>query len=202
MGPAAGPGLWYAKVDVAESAAVARLEERGFRVVDVNVTLRHGGGAAHNESRGDVGPATPDEHERLVEIAGRCFRYSRFHLDPEIPNELADRVKREWVRSYVQRRRGIELLAARDADRPVGFLAVLQNGPARVIDLVGVDPAYQGRGVGSALVSAFLRRHGPEADELLVGTQIANVPSLRLYAGKGFVVERAAYVLHRHGAVR
>jgi ribosomal protein S18 acetylase RimI-like enzyme len=200
--PAAGPGLWYAKVDVAEPAAVARLEERGFRVVDVNVTLRREGGAAQNDSWGDVGPATPDEHERLIEIAGRCFHYSRFHLDPEIPNELADSVKREWVRSYVQGRRGIELLAARDGVRPVGFLAVLESGPARVIDLVGVDPAYQRRGVGNALVSAFVRQHGPEADELLVGTQIANVPSLRLYARKGFAVDRAAYVLHRHGAVR
>ncbi len=52
-------------------------------------------------------------------------------------------MKREWVRSYVEGRRGIELLAA-GTD---GFLAVLEAPDgARVIDLVGVAQAAQGRG--------------------------------------------------------
>lgn len=197
--PGNGRSLTYAKVAVEDVDAVRRLTERSFAVVDVNVTLTRD--AALPAPAGGpfaVEAARPEHHDALLDIAGRCFRYSRFHLDRQIPEELANRVKREWVRSYVEARRGVELLAALDGDGPVGFLAVLEAGGARVIDLVGVAPEHQGRGAGRALVSAFIARHGPACRELRVGTQIANVASLRLYEGLGFAVSSAAYVLHLH----
>jgi ribosomal protein S18 acetylase RimI-like enzyme len=191
-------GFYYGKVPVEDVKAVSELIGYGFSVVDVNVTFAHAGVAAGSHASAVVGPARPEHHEALVEIAGRCFRYSRFHLDPEIPNALADRVKREWLRSYSEGRRGLELLAAVDDDQPVGFLAVLETGGQRVIDLVGVAPETQGRGVGQALVAAFVTRHGGHGADLIVGTQLANIPSLRLYQSQGFEISRAAYVLHLH----
>jgi ribosomal protein S18 acetylase RimI-like enzyme len=197
--PATRPVFYYAKVPVEQVALAARLCARGFSPVDVSVTLTRAGATAPTAPGGvSVGPARPEDHQALLDVAGRCFRYSRFHLDPAIPDELAHRVKREWVRSYVEGKRGIELLAAREGGRPVGFLAVLADERARVIDLVGVAPEAQGRGVGAALVAAFVDRHGAEAEELRVGTQAANLPSLRLYEKLGFTVAVAAYVLHLH----
>lgn len=189
----------FARVPVADVTRVRELTRRGFSVVDVGVTLRH----EREEPRGgggqvEVVEAAADHADRLLAIAGSCFRYSRFHLDPSIPDELADRVKREWVRSYVEGRRGSALLAAVAGGRPLGFLAVLGAGDACVIDLIGVDAAEQRRGVGGALVSAFVDRYASAAPALQVGTQIANVPSLRLYERHGFRVESAAYVLHLH----
>ena len=194
--PGDEPGFHYAKVDVEDVARVHALSARGFYTVDVNVTLAHerstaGGG-------GDVEVARPEHHGALLDVAGSCFRYSRFHLDPQLPDELADAVKREWVRSYVEGTRGLELLAAVDEGAPAGFLAVLERDGARVIDLIGVAPSAQGRGVGKALVQAFVSRHSAPGRELLVGTQAANVPSLRLYAALGFSIRSSAYVLHRH----
>jgi ribosomal protein S18 acetylase RimI-like enzyme len=90
------------------------------------------------------------------------------------------------------------LLVGAAGPAPTGFLAVLETGDARVIDLVGVAPERQGRGVGSTLVDAFVRRH--RGHELVVGTQLANVPSLRLYRRAGFAIARSAFVLHRHVA--
>jgi GNAT superfamily N-acetyltransferase len=195
--PPDAPGFYWAKVGVDDVARVNELEGAGFRVVDVNVTLTRGASPATHIA-GGVEVARREHHEALAEIAGSCFRTSRFHLDPEIADDRADDVKREWIRSYSRGERGVELLAALDGDRPVGFLAVLESGRARVIDLVGVARDAQRRGVGSALVAAFVERHAPHADELRVGTQIANVPSLHLYAAHGFLVDSASYVLHRH----
>lgn len=190
-------GFYYAKVEVADAVRVRRLCGLGFAPVDVNVTLsRRGDAAAPSDI--DVRPVAAGEHDALLEIAGSCFRYSRFHLDPAIPNEDADRVKREWVRSYLERRRGLELLAAVEGGRPTGFLAVLEAGDVRVIDLVGVAPEAQRRGIGAGLVAAFIERHGAHAREVRVGTQLANIPSLRLYEKLGFHVVAGAYVLHRH----
>jgi ribosomal protein S18 acetylase RimI-like enzyme len=175
------------------------LTAQGFAVVDVNLTFaRRRDAPAASSSGVVVEPAGPEQGEELLDIAGRCFRFSRFHLDPILPNELADRVKREWVQSYVDGNRGVELLAAVDNARPVGFLAVLESRGARIIDLVGVSPEAQGRGAGRALVCAFVDRHASTERELRVGTQVANVPSIRLYERLGFSLIAAAYVLHLH----
>jgi len=192
-----GRALYTCKVPAEDVVTGAALAEAGFRVVDVNVTLERRGDVC--ASGAPVAPATASQHEALLEIAGSCFRYSRFHLDPLIPREVADRVKREWVRSYVEGRRGIELLASADGQRPNGFLAVLEAPDgARVIDLVGVAPDTQRQGIGKALVVEFVRRHADGARTLRVGTQAANIPSLRLYEKLGFRTVSAAFVLHRH----
>lgn len=196
--------LYFAKVATAEVAAVRALTGAGMYVVDVNATLSRGPepAAPATGSACRIAPLEPAWADDVLDIAGRCFRTSRFHLDPEIPDALAHRVKREWIRSYVEGRRGVELLVALLDDRPAGFLAVLAHERdgrcVRVIDLVGVAEEAQGRGIGAALVTRFIERHAVPADELRVGTQIANTPSLALYARLGFVLCRSDYVLHLH----
>ncbi len=194
------PGFAYAKVPVGDVAEVSRLEIAGFRAVDVNMILARGGGDVPAPSapivRVDAAMAPA-----VLDIAGSCFRYSRFHLDPSVDDALANRIKREWARSYAEGRRGHSLWAALDGGKPAGFLAVLtaETGGKRqaVIDLIGVTAASQGRGLGRDLTRFFIREFAAY-DELLVGTQAANAPSIRLYESCGFRVSRAAYVLHRH----
>jgi ribosomal protein S18 acetylase RimI-like enzyme len=141
----------------------------------------------------------PAYYDAVLRIAASSFVYSRFHLDPAIPKETAHKVKRAWVNSYIHKMRGERLLVALLDGKPVGFLAVLATPePGRVIDLIGVDRAYQGRGVGRALVSFFIADSADRYPLLRVGTQVANVPSMRLYESLGFRIDETAYVLHAH----
>lgn len=193
-------GFAYAKVPVGDVAEVSRLEAAGFRVVDVNMTFsRERGGSPPPAAAVTRVDATTSG--AVLDIAGSCFRYSRFHLDPLVDDALAHRIKREWIRSYVEGRRGHSLWTVLDAGKPTGFLAVLtsENGGKKqaVIDLIGVSTASQGRGFGRDLTRFFVREFAAY-DELLVGTQAANAPSMRLYESCGFRAARAAYVLHRH----
>jgi GNAT superfamily N-acetyltransferase len=195
--------FYYAKVETTEPGAVRDLGAAGLAVVDVNVTLdRSPAPAASTTTDVHVDDVRPEQHAAVLDIAGRAFRYSRFHLDPLIPRALAHRVKREWIASYLTGRRGERLLVATLDGRPVGFLAVLaaeaQGKVARVIDLVATAPEAQGLGVGTALVSAFIRVAAPKSDVLRVGTQVANAPSIRLYTRLGFQVARSTYVMHAH----
>ncbi len=183
------------------------MTELGFNVVDVNVTLERTPGSQSSSSVGNsisVQQATPQDHEDVLNIAANCFVYSRFHLDPLLTQEMANMVKREWVRNYVKGKRGEALLVAKLDGKPVGFLAVLankdSNGSCRVIDLVGVAPAHQGRGVGRAIVDHFIASSDGLCDSLRVGTQAANIPSLRLYESCGFRVADTTFVLHAHVA--
>ncbi len=199
-------GFYYAKLDVQDVDSVRGLTKLGLYVVDVAVTFRMALPVpARVPEPGEqviVRGVPPSNSDEVARIAGSCFRYSRFHLDPEIPKEVADRIKHDWVRSYLDGKRGECLLEAVIDDRPVGFLAVLacrdDRGQGRVIDLVGVDTAFQGRGIGSRLVAHFVDAYQGACDYLEVGTQIANIPSLGLYQAAGFSVAGAKYVMHAH----
>ncbi|HXX95053.1 MAG TPA: GNAT family N-acetyltransferase [Planctomycetota bacterium] len=193
---------YYAKIATSSLSQVRSLSAAGFYVVDVNVTLSLKPPWPSPMVTIPVSPARPEEERSLLEIAGRCFTCSRFHLDPLIPRPTADRIKREWLASYLRGKRGERLHAARLGPSAAGFLAVLgvpsPGGTVRVIDLMGVDPPVQGRGVGRSLVAHFIREEGPRSVRLEVGTQAANTRSLRLYEAMGFRTERTQYVLHRH----
>lgn len=193
----------YTRVPTDRPDLVGVLVAAGFHIVDVGLTLERGPAVrSTGEAPCVVRDFAPADIDRVLEIAATCFRYSRFHLDPLMPEGLADAIKREWVRNYARGVRGERLLVAERDGQVIGFLAVLaatsEGHRARVIDLVGVDAGCQKQGAGRSLVEAFVQRCGPGSDVLRVGTQAANVPSLRLYEACGFRMAASAYVLHAH----
>ena len=197
--PGKGAAFFFTKVPVADVAMLHAHARLGLRVVDVNLVLeRTGHGFPGAAEASGVRVASPQEAADAAAIAGRCFRQSRFHLDPDVPAGMADTIKREWVRSYARGERGSELLVAAGPSGPAGFLAVLEQADAVCIDLVGVDSSAQGKGIGRRLVEEFARRWAPRAGRLRVGTQAANTASLRLYEGCGFRMAQASYVMHAH----
>ena len=200
--PALKEAFVYARVPCAEIGQVNELLKKGFRVVDTALRFRRKVSAPGlGEKDQTVRDAKAADFGPVMDIAGECFRYSRFHLDPLVPRPLADAIKRAWMDSYRLGKRGCGCLVAERAGKVAGFLAVLDSSgekATRVIDLIGVRTDEQGSGVGRALVESFVQRAWPGAQELEVGTQAANVPSVRLYEACGFRFAEAAYVLHAH----
>ncbi len=197
-------GMWFTRVSCNDTRRVDDLTRLGFRVVDVNITLRRMPrvGAVPAPDGIEMRHVTAETADAVVEIGGSGFERSRFHLDPYIDDADADEVKRRWTRNCVAGARGVATHVAMIDAEPAGFLSVIETThaqePERVIDLVAVDATHRGRGVGAALVEVFIDRHGPECASLAVGTQAANVASLRLYERAGFLVSDTRYVMHRH----
>jgi ribosomal protein S18 acetylase RimI-like enzyme len=185
----------YAKVDVADVASVRRLEDLGFRVVDCGVFLRQRAAPeAGKTAPFEVRKAVPGDEEAVAAIARDSFEFSRFHLDPSFTKETADRVKESWVRNFFRGKRGDALFVVVDGGRIAGFSQMLKDADGWIIDLIAVGGAHRGKGAGRALIAGLNRELGP----LSVGTQVANAPSLRLYARAGFEVVSSQYVLHLH----
>jgi ribosomal protein S18 acetylase RimI-like enzyme len=199
--------FYFAKVATTDVDRLRTLRMLGFDVVDVNLTFAASAlaivAAADAATGVEVTAAQEAQRAAVLDIAGSCFRYSRFHLDPQVGTAAAHAVKREWIRSYFEGRRGDRLFVASVDGRPAGFLAALTQSSGRrqsaVIDLIGVAADRQRSGVGRALVRAFARHYGGDT-ELIVGTQAANIPSIRMYEGLGFRAIASAYVLHRHAS--
>jgi ribosomal protein S18 acetylase RimI-like enzyme len=78
-------------------------------------------------------------------------------------------------------------VAERHAE-PIGYIACQRKDDALArIQLVGVDPAFHGQGIGQQLMRTALNYFGQEATRLEVVTQGRNLAALRLYAKHGFV---------------
>jgi ribosomal protein S18 acetylase RimI-like enzyme len=197
-----GNAFVTARCPVAEIETVALLARAGFRVVDTQITLQVQADAPVGRGVAQTRLALPEDRGAVLEIAGSCFRYSRFHQDPRIEREAANRVKRSWTENCLDGRRGDEVIVAEDEGVAAGFLAAkndVEDGRSvGTIDLVGVADSRQRRGIGESLVLAFIARWRQRCGTMRVGTQAANAPSIRLYERCGFRFSGAAYVLHAH----
>jgi len=193
--------FYYAKVPVTSVSQVGALTNAGFRVIDVNVTFeRQPENIMTNESI-IVRDVKREDESDVLQIAETSFVYSRFHLDPFVSKEIADKIKREWIANYIRKQRGERLLIAEIGGKPVGFLALLATGEKEktgVIDLIGVAKNMQGRGIGKRLVQSHVKDAMQKYSKLIVGTQIANIPSMRLYQTCGYEISSSTYVLHAH----
>jgi len=203
-----GAAFFSAKIPTRDVAAVTNATRAGFSVVDVNVTFDWKDVAKDVSGNGACGDgnlitetASVDDAAAIEAIAGHCFAFSRFHLDPVIGLERANEVKRRWARNAC-RGRASAVYVARRQSTVTGFLAVLESksgaGNDAIIDLVGVDADHQGQGAGRALSRMFIDQWRGHADRLRVGTQISNIPAMRLYESIGFRAAETAYVLHAH----
>ena len=129
-------------------------------------------------------------------IARDNFIYSRFHLDPHIDNNIANQIKQNWVENYFLGKRGDKMVLALIDSEPVGFLQLRLKEKILFIDLIGVDKKEQGKGIASAMIR--YANQNIEHSCIKVGTQIGNLPSIKLYQNLGFVFSGSDYVFHYH----
>jgi ribosomal protein S18 acetylase RimI-like enzyme len=198
-----GPAFAYAKCQVSRVDEVSALCDFGFRVIDTALTLE---GVVDFESGYNdeaVRFANADDRDAVRAIAGQAFRFSRFHLDPLISVRIADEIKASWAGNYFAGRRGDSMVVAESNGEVVGFLQLLwgQEG-ILIIDLIGVVPKCQGQGFGIAMIRhAAMNGTGDDRKptRMLVGTQAANITSVRFYESLGLRLRSAQYVLHFHG---
>jgi ribosomal protein S18 acetylase RimI-like enzyme len=192
--------FYFAKVGALDLPIVEALSRAGFVVIETSLTFSRP--IEQHAAEAPVSVYRAEWRDAVLDIAEHAFRFTRFHVDPKIDRPVANRVKREWIQSYVDGRRGDALLVAHDGGTVFGFNALLTadrpSGTAAVIDLIGVHPQHQQRGVGRTLVNGALHHYQGRCATMEVGTQASNVPSVRLYESLGFRLIRSGFVLHRH----
>jgi ribosomal protein S18 acetylase RimI-like enzyme len=195
LGDLTRPGMYQAKVATSDVTRLHEFCDAGFRVVCTSVTLRREPGPV--EDAPGIRPLDPSRDGEIPDIAAQAFRSSRFHLDPDVPDEVATRIKHDWAQAYVDGTRGDGALVAELDGRVAGFLGIVASGDVRVIDLIAVSPSAQGRGAGGALVRRLCSDWSGPVE---VGTQTANERGIRFYERLGFETARTAYDLHLHVA--
>ena len=197
----AKPVFMTAKVPVADRAGIQFLQEHGFRLIDTNLRFEKRAESSTAVS-GDcvLRFAEPADRDAVADLARRNFAFSRFHLDELIPKNTAAEIKAQWAGNFFSGQRGDRLVVAVLDKKVVGFTLLVKPADSEVIiDLIAVDEAYRRRGVAAEMI-AFVESQFAAAN-IAVGTQAANLPSVRLYEKLGFRLAEAQYVFHFHNPV-
>ena len=139
-------------------------------------------------------PAAPEHVDELGRICFEAFKtfHERHRFPPDFPNaQIATQV----IGMLVQREDCYGVAAVADG-RPVGSNFLWHMDEVAGVGPITVDPTYQGRRIGRALMDAVLREareNGIEQVRLLQDG--FNMTSLSLYASLGFDVKEAVALM-------
>lgn len=179
----AGARLVSCRIPSSWTMVASALQAASFRQVETLVTFERKV-SAFPDTVG-IEPARTDDQGACVAIAGRAFRFDRFHADARLPARAADELKMRWVQNDLNGRADLNLIA-RDGNECAGFNLCMIRGHVAIIDLIAVEPGRQGRGVGRALIKGALHYLSERVEWLRAGTQANNTASVALYRALQF----------------
>ena len=188
-----------AKVAACDYRSLSSLQQKGFRIVDVN--LQYMGIPNQQQSSlssEQIRSAVKEDEHQVCKIAATEFTHNRFHRDPEISIEIAARIKHEWIANYFRGSRGDLLIVAELNKEVIGFLLLMWKFPAMIIDLIAVDAIHQNQGIAGRLIRSAWNHRRQEVDRLSAGTQLSNPFSMAQYSRLGLELVSVYYLLHLH----
>ena len=115
-------------------------------------------------------------------------------------NDIDRRLHPDWKASQAEEVRSVcaneerDVFVAVSDGRPVGFVAIALNAfheGMGMIDIIGVDPDYQRRGVGSRLTefaAEHMRSHGMDIAVVETGGDPGHLPARAAYEESGFTL--------------
>jgi dTDP-4-amino-4,6-dideoxy-D-galactose acyltransferase len=177
------------------------LESYGFVTLDCVVTLSMKSTGVppivSNNAQFNIREACDSDLRSLKKLAYSSYTFDRFHTDPIISHELADKLHAVWTENCLKGDTADMVLVAEQDGVILGYIACKVNKGAREflnvgignIVLIATSKEYQRKGIAQALIHKSLGwMKSKNIDLLEVATQIQNVPALWLYQKMGFKI--------------
>lgn len=199
-------GLTTTRMDLSCKETPERLTaaiDLGFRVVAFQALLSGSVERARaldrmssNRGQIEVRDAKASDEAEVVRLGQTSFSLDRFHSDPRIPKEISDKIKGAWVESFFSGTRGTSMTVAITSGEIRGFLLTNESDGQILVDLIAVNPDFQGQGIASKLLSHKVGLFGDQRVVITAGTQLTNRPSLSLYKAWKLETVKHEVVLH------
>lgn len=141
--------------------------------------------------------AKTSPNSQLEALAAQAGIYSRFRVDPHIPDDKFFELYRQWILKSVNRQIADAVLVAYRDGLIAGMVTVgIKNGRGD-IGLIAVDAQMRGKSLGSALIRAaqnYALKCGLTSAQVI--TQGDNIAACTLYERCGYRVEKMDYFYH------
>lgn len=122
-------------------------------------------------------------------LLGLNFETTRFHVDPNIGEDLADRLWESYMATYGDKPGRNFYLAYTQEEKPVGAVFIsdaTEKRPYHLLDIAVVDKSCHGARVGSGLIQRALQDYQDRRRPLIVSTQHRNSSAVCFYIKNGF----------------
>ena len=153
-----------------------------------------------------------DDRESMLNIAPRAFgKWTRLALDKTLPREKNEEFFKREVSWYadltLKDDRNIAIFVAEEGENVVGYIVVgIDNGRTQIFGFLwghiislAVDPEYQDKKIGSALIASgleWMKEKGVKYAEVL--TDQNNIAAIRAYEKNNFRVIYSSIILSQY----
>ncbi|MDT0686581.1 GNAT family N-acetyltransferase [Autumnicola psychrophila] len=152
------------------------------------------------EGNGDLTSFDPKIHsyDHLLELAHLSGTYSRFKLDSNIPGSRFLEMYKLWLDNSINKKIAFETLVSITEGNISGFVTLgKKDSDCSQIGLIAVNGDYQGRSIGSRLISECeILSQGKGFSSIEVTTQGENKAACGLYEKNNFNIKSAQYIYH------
>jgi ribosomal protein S18 acetylase RimI-like enzyme len=185
----AGAECLYLFTDSGDVVNIETAIRNGAHLVDLRVELAGRIRLATRRAAPPTRRATLADRKGLVLQASELAKESRFARDPRIPEKRVREMYDVWLDRCLH-----EGVVAVPEAREAGFVGARREGDDARIELVYVDAASRGQGLGGALIHEAVA--AVAATDASVVTQTGNVAAQRLYQSLGLRSRSTTAVLH------
>lgn len=138
------------------------------------------------------------EKEKVINIAYKNFKTSRFHLDNRLPKKKSDMIRKRWMQDHFQGLRGEKIFVQFYKKKLSGFCLIkYESVNIARIDLICIDKKFTNLGLAKDLVNYSLYNLKKlKKKEIIVSTQKKNLPAIKLYDSLKFSPKGIIYLYH------
>ena len=175
------------------------LERRGFRFIEMvlHPTFRALQSLPLLKTELRIAPVKTDELSVVASMAERSFGFERYHVDPRIDTDLANKRYGKWIHNSFHDEKQTLLKITRRNDL-VGFF-VIENKPDDTVywHLTATNPEFKGQKMGTEIWKAMMVYHRDAGKQSILTTISArNTPVLNLYSKLSFRFSPPELTLH------
>jgi ribosomal protein S18 acetylase RimI-like enzyme len=135
--------------------------------------------------------------DEIYELAYESGKYSRFKKDNLFGESNFKKLYKEWIDNSIAKQLADDILLYLIEDKIVGFVTFKKHTNYSQIGLIAVDKDYQGKGIGSQLISEvenYLCKEGIK--KLRIPTQLENKEACFFYKKIGYEIIENTPIKH------
>ncbi|QXP69635.1 GNAT family N-acetyltransferase [Polaribacter sp. R2A056_3_33] len=135
--------------------------------------------------------------KELLNLTYQSGQYSRFKIDPKIPNDKFLDFYKLWISNSVNRSFSNEVFTYKIDGIDVGLITLKKDKETCKIGLLSVDEVQRGKKIGSKLMLAAEKwALDNECKEILVETQEQNKIAVAFYKRMKYNIVQKEYIYH------